>query len=56
LFGKNTGLGLFLVREILSLIGITITETGEPNAGARFGRGIPGDTGIITADTPDFPV
>jgi PAS domain S-box-containing protein len=35
-FGKNTGLGLFLVREILSLTGITITETGEPGKGARF--------------------
>jgi signal transduction histidine kinase len=35
-FGKNTGLGLFLVREILSLTGITITENGEPGKGARF--------------------
>jgi PAS domain S-box-containing protein len=35
-FGKNTGLGMFLVREILSLTGITITETGEPGNGARF--------------------
>jgi PAS domain S-box-containing protein len=35
-FGKNTGLGMFLVREILSLTGITISETGEPGKGARF--------------------
>jgi signal transduction histidine kinase len=35
-FGKNTGLGLFLVREILSLTGITIRENGEPGQGARF--------------------
>ena len=35
-FGKNTGLGMFLVREILSLTGITIKETGEPSKGARF--------------------
>ena len=35
-FGKNTGLGLFLVREILNLTGITIRETGEPGKGARF--------------------
>ena len=35
-FGKHTGLGLFLSREILSITGITITETGEPNKGARF--------------------
>jgi PAS domain S-box-containing protein len=35
-FGKNTGLGMFLVREILTLTGITIRETGEPGSGARF--------------------
>ena len=35
-FGKNTGLGLFLVREILAITGITITETGEEGKGARF--------------------
>jgi PAS domain S-box-containing protein len=35
-FGKNTGLGMFLVREILSLTGISIMETGEPGRGARF--------------------
>ncbi len=35
-YGKNTGLGLFLVREVLTLTSITITETGEPGTGARF--------------------
>jgi PAS domain S-box-containing protein len=35
-FGKNTGLGLFLIREILSITGITITETGKTGEGARF--------------------
>jgi PAS domain S-box-containing protein len=35
-FGKNTGLGLFLVRDILSLTGITIKETGAEGTGARF--------------------
>lgn len=35
-FGKNTGFGLFLVREILSLSGIAITEVGESGTGARF--------------------
>ena len=34
--GKNTGYGLFLIREILSITGFTITETGEPGTGARF--------------------
>ena len=40
-FGKNTGLGLFLAREILSITGIAITETGEPGKGARFEMAIP---------------
>jgi two-component system, sensor histidine kinase and response regulator len=35
-YGKNTGLGLFLSREILSITGITICETGCPGVGARF--------------------
>lgn len=35
-FGKHTGLGLFLSREILSITGITITENGVPGIGARF--------------------
>jgi two-component system sensor histidine kinase/response regulator len=35
-FGKNTGLGLFLSREILNITGITIQETGEYRKGARF--------------------
>ncbi|MFA4876957.1 MAG: PAS domain S-box protein [Methanoregula sp.] len=35
-FGKNTGLGLFFSREILSITGITIAENGEPGRGARF--------------------
>jgi signal transduction histidine kinase len=42
-FGKNTGLGLFLSREILSITGITITETGEPGKGARFEILVPKD-------------
>ena len=40
-FGKNTGLGMFLTREILSLTGITITENGEPGKGARFEIRVP---------------
>ncbi len=35
-FGHNTGLGLFLSREILAITGITISETGETGRGARF--------------------
>ncbi len=35
-FGKGTGLGLFLSKEILAITGITIRETGEPGKGVRF--------------------
>ncbi|MFA5614705.1 MAG: hybrid sensor histidine kinase/response regulator [Methanoculleus sp.] len=34
--GMNTGLGLFLAREVLAITGITIRETGKPGKGARF--------------------
>ena len=40
-YGKNTGLGLFLSREILSITGITIRETGEYRGGARFEIRVP---------------
>ncbi|MDO9324541.1 MAG: PAS domain-containing sensor histidine kinase, partial [Methanoregula sp.] len=40
-FGKNTGLGLALSQEILSITGITIRETGEPGTGARFEMTVP---------------
>jgi len=34
--GQDSGSELFLVREILTITGITIRETGEPGKGARF--------------------
>ena len=40
-FGSNTGLGLFLSKEILHLTGIGISETGDPGKGARFELTIP---------------
>lgn len=40
-YGSNTGLGLFLVREILSITGIRITEIGTSGKGARFEIRIP---------------
>ena len=40
-FGKNTGLGLALSKEILDITGITIRETGEPGKGARFEMMVP---------------
>ncbi len=35
-FGTQTGLGLFLIRRILSITDITIRETGTEGKGARF--------------------
>jgi len=40
-YGKNTGLGLFLAREILAITGMGIRETGEPGKGARFEITVP---------------
>jgi len=40
-FGRNTGYGLFLSREILSITGIAMEETGEPGRGARFEIRVP---------------
>ena len=39
--GHHTGLGLFLVKEILSLTGIDIVETGFPGKGALFEIHVP---------------
>ena len=50
-FGKNTGLGLFLVREILAITGITITENGEPHKGVRFEMRVPKDMYRFTDTT-----
>jgi signal transduction histidine kinase len=35
-FGKNTGYGLFLIREILSITGLTFKENGIFEKGTRF--------------------
>ena len=42
-YGRNTGLGLFLSREVLLNSGITIKETGTPGEGARFEMKVPKD-------------
>lgn len=51
-FGKGTGLGLFLSREILAITGIEITETGEPGKGARFEMTIPAGRFRFELDLP----
>ena len=40
-FGRDSGLGLFLIREVLSITNITIQETGDYGKGARFEMLIP---------------
>ena len=40
-YGKNTGLGLTLSREILAMTDIRLVETGTPGKGARFEMHIP---------------
>ncbi len=49
-FGKNTGLGLTLSQEILSITGITICETGDPGKGARFEMTVPKGMWRLTGD------
>jgi PAS domain S-box-containing protein len=41
-FTRPSGYGLFLVREILGITGITIHEEGDPGRGARFRMVAPG--------------
>jgi|GEM_PF-738238 len=40
-FGSNTGLGLYLSREILDITGITIKEVGAAGEGAKFEIAVP---------------
>ncbi len=40
-YGKGTGLGLFLVREVLSITGMSIRETGITGQGTRFEITVP---------------
>jgi signal transduction histidine kinase len=40
-FGKNTGLGLFLIREILAITGLTMKESGVYETGVLFEIFIP---------------
>jgi len=53
-YGRHTGYGLFLVREILGITGATIRETGQEGKGAVFEITIPGG-GFQVGDTPSRP-
>ena len=35
-YGEHTGYGLFMIREILGISGLTIAEKSRPGSGARF--------------------
>lgn len=49
-FGKNTGLGLFLSREILSITGILIAENGKEGKGVNFEITVPKGSFRFTPD------
>ncbi|HIH01198.1 TPA: PAS domain S-box protein [Thermoplasmata archaeon] len=40
-YGRDSGLGLFLIREILAITDIKIVECGTPGDGARFEMTVP---------------
>ena len=40
-YGKNSGIGLYLAREILAITDLSIRETGEEGKGARFEIQVP---------------
>ena len=50
-YGKNTGYGLFLIREILSITGLCIAERGVFGEGARFEITVP--PGMYRSHAPD---
>ncbi len=49
-YGAHTGIGLFLSREILSITGLEIRETGIPGEGARFEIWVPSGKWRRTGD------
>ncbi|NLV28372.1 MAG: PAS domain S-box protein [Methanomicrobiales archaeon] len=53
-YGKNTGIGLALSREILAVTEITIIETGQENKGARFEITIPSGKWKSVSASPEF--
>ncbi|WP_292368428.1 sensor histidine kinase [Methanoregula sp. UBA64] len=48
-YGQNTGLGLFLIREILDITRIAIIENGTPGSGARFEIMVPAGAYRVTS-------
>lgn len=54
-FGRHTGYGLYLAREILSIAGFSIRETGVPGKGARFDIHIPRCRYMVRPSCPEEP-
>ena len=52
-YGRESGWGLFIAREILLVTGMTIRETGEQGTGIRFEINLPaGSFGMNGGDSP----
>ena len=51
-YEEKKGMGLFLSREILSITGISLRETGEPGKGARFEILVPPGTYRLSGNEP----
>jgi PAS domain S-box-containing protein len=49
---RNSGYGLYLAAEILSITGLSIGESGEPGNGAQFEIRVPKDAYGFGEDTP----
>jgi PAS domain S-box-containing protein len=54
-FGRHTGYGLYLAREVLSIAGFSIHETGDPGKGAKFDIQIPRGKYVRQPSCPEEP-
>jgi signal transduction histidine kinase len=54
-FGRHTGYGLYLAREILHIAGFSILETGDPGKGARFDIHVPRGRYVHQPSRPEEP-
>jgi PAS domain S-box-containing protein len=54
-FGRHTGYGLYFAREVLSIAGFSIRETGDPGKGARFEIHIPRGRYVHRSSCPGEP-
>ena len=54
-FGRHTGYGLYLAREVLSIAGFSIRENGDVGKGARFDIHIPRGRYVHRPSCPEEP-